>query len=190
MAMTREEASKLIDSLFESWYASLVRYAFRGTQFLDLALAEDMVQESFMALYRDLCQGKKIDHPKAWTLCVVRREIGKNERDRRKACTQTQSLTGLDALPDSDRGVNHAATELDDLLRLCSILTRREEEVVHLRLHGHKYREIATHLGISPNSVNTLLARAIRKLRKAARTRFSGQQVSIHAEQDIPKTLQ
>ena len=186
--MTRDEACTLVDALYESWYSSLIRYAYRGVQSLDLA--EDMVQESFMALYRDLRRGRKIDNPKAWTLCVVRREISRHERNERRRRIRTQELAMLDALPGSDHGAKDAAAELDELLRLCSILTRREEEAIHLRMHGHKYREIATNLGISPNSVNTLLARAVRKLQKVAGAKARGQRVSTHAEEDIPTALQ
>lgn len=186
--MTAEEAYTLVDSLFRSWYSSLIRYAFRGARSLELA--EDLVQECFMVLYRDLRHGKKIDNPKAWTLCVVRREIVKHERNKRSRRTQTEAPAVLDALPGRDCGEEDAAAELDELLQLCSILTRREEEVVHLRMHGHTYREIATHLGISPNSVNTLLARAIRKLQRVVAAKLRGQRVSIHAEEDISKALQ
>ena len=143
-----------------------------------------------MALYRDLRHGKRIDSPKAWTLCVVRREISKHERNQRRRRTQTQALAMLDALPGSDQGAKDAAAELDELLRLCSIMTRREEEVIHLRMHGHKYREIAAHLGISTNSVSTLLARAVRKLQKVAGAKSRGERVLTHAEEDIPEALQ
>ena len=50
---------------------------------------------------------------------------------------------------------------------LLSVLSPREEEVLLLRLEALKYREIADQLGISMNSVNALLARALRKLQEA-----------------------
>jgi DNA-directed RNA polymerase specialized sigma24 family protein len=56
---------------------------------------------------------------------------------------------------------------LGDVRSLLSVLSLREEEVLLLRLEAFKYREIAEQLGISMNSVNTLLARALRKLQQA-----------------------
>ena len=48
------------------------------------------------------------------------------------------------------------------------VLSQREEEVLLLRMESLKYREIGTRLGISANSVTTLLSRAVKKLRIAA----------------------
>jgi RNA polymerase sigma factor (sigma-70 family) len=50
---------------------------------------------------------------------------------------------------------------VEDIRSLLSVLSPREEEVLLLRLESLKYREIASQLGISMNSVNTLLARAL-----------------------------
>ena len=52
--------------------------------------------------------------------------------------------------------------------RIREQITRREEEVLLLRLKALKYRRIAAQLGISPNSVKTLLARALRKMQRAS----------------------
>jgi RNA polymerase sigma factor (sigma-70 family) len=48
------------------------------------------------------------------------------------------------------------------------VLSRREEEVLLLRLDAMKYREIADQLGISMSFVNTILARVLQKLKKVA----------------------
>jgi DNA-directed RNA polymerase specialized sigma24 family protein len=54
--------------------------------------------------------------------------------------------------------------EYDDVAKILSQLSPREQEVMLLRMESLKYREIASELGISINSVATLLARALRKL--------------------------
>ena len=46
---------------------------------------------------------------------------------------------------------------------------------------GKTYREIADQLGISMNSVNTLLARALRKLQEAMLRRMTKERVKKHA---------
>jgi DNA-binding CsgD family transcriptional regulator len=64
-------------------------------------------------------------------------------------------------------GPTPGISAVDDLQSLLHVLTRREGEVLLLRLESLKYREIADQLGISINSVNTLLSRALKKLQLA-----------------------
>ena len=123
-------------------------------------LAEDLVQDVFTQLYQALRSGKDIEHPKAWTMCVLRRAVNRGLQERFR----------FDQLDELDL-VRERPEELADvsiIQNLLYLLSRREEEVLLLRLEAMKYREIADHLGISMNSVNTLLARALRKLQKAA----------------------
>jgi RNA polymerase sigma factor (sigma-70 family) len=156
--MTQEEATKLVNSLFDSWYAMLVRYAYHLTN--HTALAQDAVQDSFMHLFRALESGKEIHNPKAWMLCVVRRAIGKQLRDY--GCREV-SFDGYHfAGPGADQP--DRSLQYDDVVKVLSQLSRREQEVVLLRMESLKCREIASELGISINSVTTLLARALRKL--------------------------
>ena len=156
--MTQEEGTRLVNSFFDSWYAMLVRYAYHLTN--HTGLAQDAVQDSFMHLYRALELGKEIHNPKAWMLCVVRREIGKQLRDygSREVSFSGHNFAGPRA-DQPDRSL-----EYDDVVKILSQLSPREQEVILLRMESLKYREIASELGISINSVTTLLARALRKL--------------------------
>lgn len=187
--MRAEETRKLIQELFESWHSSLVRYAWRLTGSIDMA--EDLVQEVFLMLCRELRAGRQIHSPKGWTLRVLRHQIGRYlflDRDRGIAMC---SLDDLDALQLEQalkvEAQVDSSIELDDVTRLVSHLTPREEEVILLRMEAMKYREIAEHLEISPKSVATLLARAIRKLQEAAK--LSKKLGLNYLGTDISKTL-
>ena len=185
-----------MSSLFESWYSLLLGYACRATG--SLSIAEDIVQDSFLALYKELLRGWPISNPKGWTLTVVRRQISKRERDQVRRDQMVHSLFGLRAV--SDRLADQAGMESEDdaLARLLCTLTRREEEVVLLRIKAFKYRQIASQLQISINSVKTLLARALRKMRQAAGKRSdSGTSAAetkatnwVDDEGTMPRTLQ
>lgn len=164
--MQRAEASQLVRSLFTGWYSSAVRYACRLSGSLEVA--EDCVQEAFKALYVQLVGGTVIDDPRRWTLCVVRRTVGKHQRMQRRHAEHLLPDEELDLIPDPRSVGRHPAMEQDDLSEWLAVLTTREEEVVMLRVNGFRYREIAADLGISQNSVKTLLARALRKLREKA----------------------
>jgi len=151
------DATTLVTELFDHWYTPLVRYALRSTAAHDQA--EDLVQDVFMQLYQALRSGKCIEYPKAWTLCVLRRAVNHKLRER----YHYEQLDEQEIAPVLPEDGFDAST----IQGLLSLLTRREEEVLLLRLEAMKYREIADHLGISMNTVNTLLARALRKLHEA-----------------------
>ncbi|MCP5118791.1 MAG: sigma-70 family RNA polymerase sigma factor, partial [bacterium] len=139
--MTPEEASRLVKSLFLSWYSSSVRYAYRLCGSVEVA--EDAVQSAFQSLYLALIDGKQVIDPKRWTLCVVRRNIGKYHRGQRLHGEQLLPVEEFDEMPDP-----RAQVEPDELTELFGVLTSREEEVLLLRMNGLRYKEIAEDLGI------------------------------------------
>ena len=186
-AMEQDAATRLVRSLFLSWYGSLVRYALRSTRSLNAA--EDVVQESFMALYLVLIEEKEIHNPKGWTLCVVRREIGKWNRDPRRNCEQLVAPTDLDSLADPRSPHENSTIARSELGRLLGVLSRREREVVLLRAQAFRYKEIAFQLGISHNSVKTLLARALRKLQAPTASARRRSPASDHNGHDISRAL-
>jgi RNA polymerase sigma factor (sigma-70 family) len=155
--MSRDDAARVVSELFDGWYAVLLRYAARLTA--DGSAAEDVVQESFMELFRQLAAGKRIGNPKAWTFTVVRRSVCHRVRHHGGREVPLDESELLDfAVPPADGGET-------DFERLMHLLSRREEEVVRLRLESLTYREIGRRLGITASSVNTLLSRALKKLR-------------------------
>jgi RNA polymerase sigma-70 factor (ECF subfamily) len=186
--MNADSASATVVSLFESWYPSLVRYASRSTG--SFALAEDLVQDTFMQLYRELRRGRTVDHPKAWTLCVLRRAMSKHVRTYERQGGAPQPLEVLDTLPVGPPPDVPRDIQWDETTQLFSVLSPREEEVLLLRMEALKYREIAQRLGISANSVNTLLARALRKLQMAMKSNKERQSASQNVEKSTRKALQ
>lgn len=159
--MSREQATAVVVALYDSWYDAMVRYASRLTGSADRA--EEVVQEAFLQLFDRLCSGARIARPRAWTFCVVRRA---GLRRLQQHLKREIPLDGTDLL--ENLATPSGPPDGGDLERMLSVLTRREMEVVLLRLESMKYREIGAALGISSNSVNVLLARALRKLQAFA----------------------
>lgn len=153
--MDEIEATELVGALFDRCYVQLVRYAIRSVTNRDLA--EDLVQDAFMQLYGALRSGKCIQYPKAWAMCVPRRAVNRQRFDQ-------EQLEDCEHIPCLD----HEPACLSLIADFLCVLSRREEEVLLLRLEAMKYREIADQLGISMSSVNTILARALQKLKKVA----------------------
>lgn len=162
--MNRDQATILVDELFESWYAHLLRYATRLTG--QKPSAEEIVQDTFLDLYRAVRTGAVVQHPKAWTMCVVRRKA----HDRRQepfGVDRRHEPLGDTCEPAGDwSGDVDLAIDCEKVRHHLGALSVREEEVLMLRLQSMKYREIADALGISINSVNTLLARALEKIQR------------------------
>lgn len=152
--MNESDATDLVAALYGRWYMTLVRYALRATA--NYEVAEDLSQETFMQLYQALRAGKRIEHPEAWTICVLRRTMSRQMKDRvlYEPFDEWQIVVSAE----------NEKPAIVDVRSLLAVLSPREQEVLLLRLEAMKYREIADQLGISMNSVNTLLARALRKL--------------------------
>jgi RNA polymerase sigma-70 factor (ECF subfamily) len=184
----RDSPKDVVSSLFGDWYAPLLRYACRATGRLETA--EDLVQEAFTELYRALIGGKAVENPKAWTLCVVRRRIIDQQREQARHGGPILSLSEVGEVAEPRPTEAYPAWEEDSISRLLAPLSAREEEVLLLRVKGLKYRQIASALEISTNSVKTLLARGIRKMQRAAGNTIQTGSRSKH-DGDIPtETLQ
>ena len=162
--MNSGDAGRIVKSLYTEWYSPLVSYALRAR--LDSPnAAEDAVQEAFLALYSELVRGGSIHSPKGWTFCALRRQIIKFRRQElkhRDMCSALRHLAPSEA-------AEYREIELGALL---SALTRREAEILQMREKPMRYAEIADALGISVNTVKTLLARAVRKMQEAARRNY------------------
>jgi RNA polymerase sigma-70 factor (ECF subfamily) len=183
--MDEREAAELVTELYASLYSLLLRFAAHLTGSLECA--EDVVQETFTRLYREFRLGHGISNPKAWAFSVVRREAGNQHR---QYCPTGSA--GPPEMPEQHAPPTDWLDADDQLGRLLSVLSAREAEVVLLRLGNLKYREIGAQLGISVKSVGTLLARALRKMRRALSEGFPREYGADHVEVESArlKTLQ
>lgn len=163
--MNQGRATALVDELFESWYPHLVSYARRLTG--QQPSAEEIVQDTFLDLYRSLRAGQEVRHPKAWTMSVVRHKAIDRRREPFGIDKEHETLDNEHGLADDWCEQLHTAIDCQRVRGCFSLLSPREEEVLLLRLQSMKYHEIADSLGISINSVNSLLARAVEKMQRA-----------------------
>ncbi len=185
--MKQEDATKLVNSLFEAWAPFLLRYAVRMTRSFEFA--DDLVQEVFLALYSALRQGKRIDNPRAWTLGAVRNQVSKHARYLQRRAEDLEPSDALDLIPAQPCWPDVAADFDGDAPLDLSVLSVREEEALLLRLQSFKYREIASRLGISTKTVCTLLTRALKKLQIASHSPGSGHATSMHTKCEVTDAL-
>jgi RNA polymerase sigma-70 factor, ECF subfamily len=159
--MDQDKATQDVDALFDSWYPKLLRYA---TRLVTLRTsAEELVQDTFLDFYKALLAGQTIQFPKAWTMSVVRRKVFERRREPFGVDRNHDDLEAVELAGDWCGAVD-VAIDCERVRSHMELLTPREQEVLMLRLESMKYREIGGALGISANSVNTLLSRALDKL--------------------------
>jgi RNA polymerase sigma-70 factor (ECF subfamily) len=163
--MSSELFDRAFHALFADRSAPLYRYISRLSG--DPVLAEDIVQECFVKLYR---RGAMPDDPPAWLVTVANNLL----RDDRRRASRRQRLTisrsadlplGGEA-PPADAGVL-ASEQIDRVRQALARLPLRDRQLLLMRHEGYQYREIATALDLTATSVGTMLVRASEAFRKA-----------------------
>jgi RNA polymerase sigma-70 factor (sigma-E family) len=126
----------------------------------DRQLAEDLVQEAYLALYRRFGERLVITAPVAY----ARRTIANAHISRARKRSAAEAVT--DAVP--ERVVNGIdITEQDAMWRALAVLPRRQRAVLVLRYHlDLPDAEIADLLGCRAGTVRSLAARAFAALRE------------------------
>jgi len=162
-----QEAYREITRLFEALRDPVFRQVLRilGSP----AEAEDVTQEVFLRLYGEMRAERKIDNPKAWLFRVahnlaidrVRANRHTQSWDENEASETWEALA--DPAPLGEERL--AAVEKQEKVRaLLSGLSPQERRCMELRTEGLTYREIAEVLGVRITTVETNLARAVKKL--------------------------
>lgn len=151
--------------LHDEFRSRLLRYAV--SLGLNPADAEDVVQETFLALFRHLLAERPRTNLPGWLFRVV----------HRLALKRRISYSANDYLPIDDDGTMCAAPMLSPeeqvlvneryhrLQRIFLVLPEIDRLCLQLRSEGLKYREIANVLNISLGSVNNSLERSLNRLR-------------------------
>lgn len=152
-----------MELLFKTYYKRLVVWA--DTFLEDMCLAEDTVQEFFMALWEKR-EGLRLksDTLRAFLLVSVRNRCY-HCLEKRDVLRNALDLAEVDAAFEEynerhDRIVSAVLAEIE------SLPPRSREVMSAVFVKGMKYREVAEKYGISLSTVKTLLGNAIRKLRE------------------------
>jgi RNA polymerase sigma-70 factor (sigma-E family) len=152
-----ERVAEGVQALFQTHYLGLVRLALRLVD--DQETAEDVVQDVFAALPRDL--GRLSDPPAYLRRAVVNRSRSVLRR-RRVAGTFRRESSPV-AEPADGPALRRA--ERGRLLQAIARLPRRQREAVVLRYYEDlPVTQIADLLGISPGAVSSALNRALTTL--------------------------
>jgi len=147
------------EALVRAHSGELYRYAYWLCG--ESALAQDLVQETFLRAWRSLDALRETIAAKSWLTTILRREHARLYE--RKA----MPTTDLDDVELSDGGPGPERTGEDAVMRaaIAKLEPKYREPLVLQVLGGFSCEEIATQLGLSEAAVMTQVFRARQKLK-------------------------
>ncbi len=160
---------------FTEWFENEVRIyeptlrAFLKRHEKEAADIDDIMQETYRRII-EVKKRKPIHSPRGLLIAIARNVS--RDRVREKYANNTFSVVELDELPvhDDESQVIDVLTQVEDVSVLTSAvasLPDRCREVLMLKIYNSlPHKDIARQMGISVNTVETQLARALKKCRK------------------------
>src|SRR5215469_1162783 len=130
--------------------------------------ADDIIQDAFVQLFRFTRAGGQVNNPRSW-LFRVARNLSFNLQKRERRVVSVSEAQHTTALSERQRPTDpEELYEHKERLRLVMAaireLPQRQQECLHLRAEGLRYREIAEVLGITPSAVSESLKHALVRL--------------------------
>ena len=149
------------DALVRSLSGDLFRYAYWLCG--DEALANDLVQETFLRAWRALSDLRETNAAKAWLITILRRE---HARLYERKAPQFSDVSEID-IPDERDTVQPESAGEDAAIRAAirRLEPKYREPLLMQVLGGFSCEEIARELNISAAAVMTQLFRARQKLK-------------------------
>jgi RNA polymerase sigma-70 factor, ECF subfamily len=130
---------------------------------------DDIIQETFLRLYKHLNAGGREDNIRGWVFRVAH-NISVNELKRRKHFSPIapEELAELEiSHADPTPGLEELLIRREEMARIhvaISSLSDQQKQCLCLRAEGFRYREIAEILEVTISTVAESLRRAIKKL--------------------------
>lgn len=144
----------------------LLAYSILG----DYALAEDIMQETFLRVNEKAATYRAGSNPKAWVLSIARSVAlnARKSRIRENLCEDTTNgmVTGT-ATDLFANTVENKAVLNADFTRALTCLDEQERGIIILKIGGNlKHSEIAEILGITTGDARVRYFRALKKLKR------------------------
>lgn len=134
--------------------------------------SEDVVQEAFLSLFRNLRKGAKHENLRGWLFRAAHHLALKKRQHSRRDPETTGSLWSVEKMAiDPALNPEDQLAFLQTQQRLRSVVRALPEQhrwCLYLRAEGLRYREIAEIVGISLGSVSMSLERSLALIARAA----------------------
>jgi RNA polymerase sigma-70 factor, ECF subfamily len=134
--------------------------------------SEDVVQETFLALFQYLRRGKSHPNVRGWVfrtahnLALKRRQRGRRDL-LHAAPLANEDLAATDSTPNPEDRLVFEQTQ-QRLRAVVRAMPEQNRWCLYLRAEGLRYREIASILDISLGSVSCYLERSLAQIARAA----------------------
>jgi RNA polymerase sigma-70 factor, ECF subfamily len=151
---------QIVAALFEQQRLSVCRYL--TSLGLRPQVASEIAQESFLRLYRHLRSNGKSENLRGWVFRVAH-NLAMNELTRAGSADGETPVSEADPAGDPEQVLLHKE-RMRRMRTAIRMLPRRQQECLHLRAEGLRYREIAQALGIATSSVAESVQRALETL--------------------------
>lgn len=153
----------VFEKLYYKYHNGIYRFAFKLC--LSRSESEDLLQDTFMRLFKELDKGVELENPRAWLYKVVL-NLWKNKYNRLKTIqsksAQVERPGNNDQTPETDFIEREKRKLVFDSLQQ---LPAKERNILTLYHDGLSYAEIAEVLDMKPESVGTTLSRSIQKFK-------------------------
>lgn len=152
---------KRYESLVHALHADIYRYAYWLVK--DKAVAEDIVQETFLRAWKSLDSLKDEKAAKSWLITILRRENARRFERKQFDLVDMDDVSLADTGPSNETEIEHR-----ELRQLMAGLTEEYREPLMLQIiFGYSGEEIAEQLGLNKNTVMTRLFRARNQIKEA-----------------------
>ena len=153
----RDDARSLVGRLYDTYGASLYRYA--AMLLADPAAAEDVVQQVFAAILRSPPRFEQEEH---YLRRAIRNECYSHVRRRQAAVVDGASRPLIEPVTAGVPEVERIALE-----RAITVLPPEQREVIHLHIfEGRTFQEIADAADVSINTIAARYRYALARLRQ------------------------
>jgi RNA polymerase sigma-70 factor (ECF subfamily) len=156
-------------ALFDQLRVPVLRYLISNR--VPVADAEEIVQEVFLLLFQRLREGRLEGSASGWVFGAAHNYAMRNrENARRDAGRVNSGELNFESLPDPAAGAEEVLRESErqqSLLAVVRALPEQQQQCLHLRAEGVRYRDIARILGMSLGAVASALRQALEKLSRA-----------------------
>lgn len=168
LPLVRSEIEDEVVSIFDQFQDRLFGYVLSFG--LTVHDAEDIVQETFLSLFRHLQLGRSRSNLRGWVF-----RVGHNLALKRRSANQAAGITVAydsiaiahsDSSPSAEEQIAFSQRQ-KRLLAVLEALPEQDQRCLTLRAEGLKYREIAEILGISLGGVSMSLARSLARLTRS-----------------------
>ncbi len=162
---------RVVLDLFDSLRDPLLRYL--SSFSLRPSDCEEIVQDTFLALFQHLRRDRPRDNLRGWLFRVAHNlALRRRNQDRREFPSSEASMSAREELvADPGPGPEDQAAATQTRKRLMAVvdaLPEQDRRCLFLRAEGLRYREIAEILDMSLSSVSVSLGRSLARISRAA----------------------